>query len=545
MLVHWKSLIGFGLVFWILLCVTDFLGGKSRSYHMIDDEDLILINNLKRHESSHEIKVLKFGWRLALWNFIAFAISLVFCSFAKIVFWFFWKIFIYSKAKYPVNSIEIPNSARSSSNHSKIPVMMKYSPKNLRSSDTNLKLKAKINADVSCPNLSAPSRSPSVISQCKSENLPKCRTLYKNNRIFSADENETETFESQADHQCKKLREEIAKLQSTSLKEHAALSRKLEAITKEKKEVSKLLAVAQKENRAAKKQIEELLQEKGVLIKKLENASKEFKSNIKTKKVALAKLEEVTANVESLKQQLEQATRDKEILENKLKVLGNEYEKLQERLILSNQQNFFNNENRPEREFGESEETIESKQGPAGGRENIQLSMKETQNDFESVSQTELDMKKIQVKIKQLERNLENFNNKTEVGFSNGEQDESEISLSIIENNSEFQMKTEDDTDFSDYHISNSPRLRLWRGRAGEVIQTLASKVNEKVRFLHNIRESGETELDEYSSQESLDDSRCPTRIVSSSVAFQKFLKGLQPCDNMRRQFESQCDLIF
>lgn len=100
---------------------------------------------------------------------------------------------------------------------------------------------------------------------------------------------------------CSKLREELHRLQTTSLKEHAALSRKLDSVNKEKKEISRQLAVAQKENRAAKQQLEELLQEKASLLKKLENATKEFKFNTKTKKFALARLEEVTGNVEELR----------------------------------------------------------------------------------------------------------------------------------------------------------------------------------------------------------------------------------------------------
>lgn len=109
------------------------------------------------------------------------------------------------------------------------------------------------------------------------------------------------SIEQQLEIQCKRLREELHRLQTTSLKEHAVLSRKLESVNTEKKELVKELAVAQKENRAAKQQLEELLQEKTALVKKLENATKEFKCNTKTKKVALAKLEEVTNNVEDLR----------------------------------------------------------------------------------------------------------------------------------------------------------------------------------------------------------------------------------------------------
>ncbi|KAG5872140.1 hypothetical protein JTB14_003478 [Gonioctena quinquepunctata] len=323
-----------------------------------------------------------------------------------------------------------------------------------------------------------------------------------------------------------------------SLKERAMLSQKLEGITKEKKELSKSLAVTQKENRAAKQQLEELLQEKGVLIKKLENATKEFKSNIKSKKLALAKLEEVTSNVENLKQQLEQVTRDKEILENKLKVLEKEYEKLQERVILSNPQNFSNQEQRPERDVDarNNEEGEECRQNQADNE--LSSSTEDMKTNLGSVSQTEMDMKKIQVKIKQLEKNLEIFNSKPDIPRG-----ESDLSLSLVGNISESQVKTEDENDFSDYPFTNSPRLRYWGGKAGDVLQTLAAKVNDKVRFLDRIRETGETGPEENSSQESLDEANCSTRIVSSSIAFQNFLKSLQP--NMRRQFRTHCDSIF
>lgn len=74
--------------------------------------------------------------------------------------------------------------------------------------------------------------------------------------------------------------------------------------------------------------------------------------------------------------------------------------------------------------------------------------------------------------------------------------------------------------------------------------------MNEKVRYLHNIHEirpEESTEIDEYdpSLQESLDDINPPKRIVSSSLAFQNFLRSLQPGECIRRQFLSQSDIRF
>lgn len=143
------------------------------------------------------------------------------------------------------------------SNLSKIPIIIKSTSSRL--SDSHLKVKAKMNSDGSCPNL-LPRRSPSNMSPPSSLSAPKCQTLYKNSKIFSADGEGK--FSRHLENQCNRLREEMAKMQANSLKEHAMLSRKIEAISREKKELSKQISLFQKENRAAKQQIEELLQEK-------------------------------------------------------------------------------------------------------------------------------------------------------------------------------------------------------------------------------------------------------------------------------------------
>lgn len=132
--------------------------------------------------------------------------------------------------------------------------------------------------------------------------------------------------------QCAKLREEMITLQANSLKEHAALSRKLDSVSREKRDLYRQLTIAQKENRGAKQQLGELLAEKSLLVKRLECASREFKLNTKSKKAALARLEEAQTTIARLKQEVERVTTEKEILENKFKVLDAEYKSLKERL---------------------------------------------------------------------------------------------------------------------------------------------------------------------------------------------------------------------
>lgn len=111
--------------------------------------------------------------------------------------------------------------------------------------------------------------------------------------------------------------------QSNSLKEHSALSRRLEHVAREKRDLCRQLVTLQKENRSAKQQLEGLIDEKELLLKRLHCASKEFRDNTKSRKLALAKLEEAEVIITELKEQLKLATSEKDILEQKIKILDN------------------------------------------------------------------------------------------------------------------------------------------------------------------------------------------------------------------------------
>lgn len=71
--------------------------------------------------------------------------------------------------------------------------------------------------------------------------------------------------------------------------------------------------------------------------------------------------------------------------------------------------------------------------------------------------------------------------------------------------------------------------------------------MHDRARFLENIKERCEstqgTDVEDLS--ESMEDIRHPRRIVSSSAAFQNFLKGLHSSESIKRQFGSQSDLYF
>lgn len=132
------------------------------------------------------------------------------------------------------------------------------------------------------------------------------------------------------------MKEELLAVQAASLKEHAMLSRKLEAVLREKRELSKQLAIANKENRAAKQQLDELLSEKTNFLRKLETATKQLKANNKTKKLAFVKLEESQTLIANLKQQLDEVSKEKEELERKIISLEEEIDRLKVEVEINN-----------------------------------------------------------------------------------------------------------------------------------------------------------------------------------------------------------------
>lgn len=143
----------------------------------------------------------------------------------------------------------------------KIPIVVKHN--NPQLSDTHIEIKPKVHADVSCPNLLMLNKSQSTLSNhTEPITSAKCQTIFENDKLFPSRTAEDLKFNKILENQCTKLREEIAKLQASSIKERAILNKKIDALVKEKKELSKHLAFSQKENRGAKQELEELLQEK-------------------------------------------------------------------------------------------------------------------------------------------------------------------------------------------------------------------------------------------------------------------------------------------
>ncbi|XP_030766996.1 probable kinetochore protein NDC80 isoform X2 [Sitophilus oryzae] len=555
MKVCWKALVGYGFVFWIVLCITDLLGITNVHKYSKEFDELyekpLIVQNLKKTVEPHlnkvEFRGVKFGWTLLVWNLVTFCISIVICSIGRSVVWSVWEIFRNYKNKMIYSRQQFNNSqyTRIVTSGSKIPIIVRQQL--MRSSDTILQkseISSKVTIDKSCPNLLI-RRSGSNLSTATDFAGNGYRS-FRHSHCYNGGSGLS--TEQQLHSQCLKLKDDLHRLQASSLKEHAVLSRKIDALTKDKREMTKQLTVVQKENRAATQQLEELIEEKATLLKKLETAAKDFKTNTKTKKLALAKLEEVNNNIEDLRQQLEQVTRDKEILEKKLRLLETEYNKLHERYIQAQQNSYrrSHDDNLPERdESGSKAQTTVIEKLSFCADNSIPPT--KTVNVLASVSQTEFDMKIIQEKIKQLERNLENLN----VGCDNFEnyrgpdQLESDLSESIIEPTTDSLNRVEGSrSTFSGYSSNNSPRLKYWSEKVSGLIgnshnqfskiHALASRVQEKAKQFGSIKLSeGDSTLEEDSSQS---DERVPKRLVSSSIAFKNFLKSLNNIDTVNNQ---------
>ncbi|XP_050312502.1 uncharacterized protein LOC126747745 [Anthonomus grandis grandis] len=512
MKVYWKALFGYGFVFWIILCLTDLLGVTHLNKYKENLDDLYeqpwAMQHLENKLDGFHYGGMQFGWSLLLWNTLTFIISMLVCSFIRSSVLLFRSLCKSYKAPEvpPLNQYE-------NKSLSKIPVLVNKAL--TRNSDTTLlPLRTNYSKELSCPNLLCRASGSSA-------SVSTCRTLFRKDIYFCAPSGLSQ--EDQLEKQCKRLKQELHRLQTVSLKEHAILSRKLEAIVKERNELSRQFSVSKKENRAAKQQLEELLLEKGQLLKKLENAAKEFKSNTKTKKLALAKLEEVSGTAEELRQQLEQVSRDKEILDKKLKLLESEYNKLHERFIAS-QQKLYDEENLPERD--------ENCVKPA--------------KVLASVSQTEVDMRNIQEKIKRLEKNLENLN------CGSVDLLASELSLSFDNNSaSDSQNKHSSWTNYSLLSSGSTPRQTgYWSDKVADLISRnkrqfakiheLAVKMQEKTGWLGG-RPEEEEEVEVSSDSEDAE----PKRMVSSSLAFKNFLKSLNKLDAAKKEQPSSNSEVY
>ncbi|KAK9876955.1 hypothetical protein WA026_015989 [Henosepilachna vigintioctopunctata] len=408
-------------------------------------------------------------------------------------------------------------------------IKTKLDPIPSTTSETVIKVKKVPTTESSCPNLSSP---------CKGQLDQSCQTIF-HAPIFTKQE---QTLKSE----CAKLREEVLSVRSTSLKEHALLSRKLDSMAKEKREISKRLGVVQKENQVAKHQLDEMMEERKSLQKRLDNATKEFRVNTKTKKVALAKLEEISATVDDLKRQLEQVTRDKQILQGKLEMLRNEYEQIQERMRMMqlkearmcNDRSIAMDTDRAERdETRKDEEKLNIEESTCESSQCSLIHNLSKESIFLPyvISQTEVDMKNIQTKILQLENSLKEFTSKSDSACEIGDiTNESKLEMKKILSLNEPERLEELSNDI----LSRTGSDVTCRKTYDEIkVDMLRSALKEKIRVLENIKEKGddssvtfgfsETTFGDEDLDKSSEENISASRIVSNSEAFQRFLKSI------------------
>ncbi|KAK4876141.1 hypothetical protein RN001_012563 [Aquatica leii] len=190
--------------------------------------------------------------------------------------------------------------------------------------------------------------------------------------------------------QCAKLRDEMIAIQSTSLKEHATISKKLEIALREKRELCKRLNAINRESNAARQQVEQLLSEKCSLLERLECATKEFKHNTKCKKTALAKLEESQVSVALLMKEIENYRNEKNALEDKLKKLNMENQHLKDCITY----------------YEHSRNTVEDTNVVKEQEKSINTFQEAMRND-ENLSQSHKDVQRVQKRLLDLEKSLD------------------------------------------------------------------------------------------------------------------------------------------
>ncbi|XP_019873847.1 uncharacterized protein LOC109601984 [Aethina tumida] len=496
MYIKWKTLFTLGIAFWFILSWTDVLSSQKyqNGFACIETKP----QNIKTKSY--------FGYALSLifWNMLTFIGSGILCAFAKRVCTNAWKMYTYHQNEEALFETVQKTSKCSRSSSSRIPVLVSNSICPIKPQD-DVKEEKPIDTSDQAIN----DQSTQIISQISQRKYDILQV------------------------KCVKLREEIMQLQTNSMKEQAQMQKRLDLITKDKRELAKQLTMTQKENRAAKQQLEELLQEKFLLHQRLENATTEFKNNTKSKKVALAKLEEVTCNVENLKRQLEQVSRDKEILENKLSILQKEYEKLQERVLLY-QSAAETDVYPPERDTNQEYLKDMDKEKQESNDNSLMPS---------SLSQTELDMEKVQMKINALEENLKNYNPyTTRLSLPPGKEQDSiweasatwesvpnnnasDISISGDSNRDDGFSQTDENTETVDDSLSENAKESSY-----QVSPNLApNSVLSNIRGAHSFGY-----LSSDNAGDTSDDNAEPKRIVSNSLAFQKFMKNLSQPDTPR-----------
>ncbi|XP_045474366.1 intracellular protein transport protein USO1-like isoform X2 [Harmonia axyridis] len=537
MYVYWKPLLLLGFLFWIALFSTDvfrkhkiFQSSVPEPPHSFAPTKKTTVEEKKSSstvylEATSSDKLSSdLGLTMVFVNIVIFLVSLLFCSIAKFVATIICKYLRKSEVQSPILEKSAPVETCPIGDVIKDPIPFEEIP----CGDRILRTTTGSNTEL------------------RESADQICQTIFHSAVPLK--------YDQALRAECSRLREELLTVQSNSIKEHALLSRKLDAMAKEKRDLNKRLNVILKENNVAKVEINGLLEDKKILQKRLDSATKEARLNTKTKKVALAKLEEISASVEDLKRQLEQVTRDKEILQGKLHVLRNEYEKLQERLrTMQIREASRMNEVRAtniEIEKAEKDENVAESTNVKLNDEQLtgdnsqsslnRLMSKESVFLPYVISQTEIDMKNIQMKILQLEKSMKGFDSKTNMleEISRFEND-TELDLGSSLNKSSDEAEKLDDRLSSVLAKMKATRDDLSNKKTYDEIkvETLRSALKQKIKILETMKERGDessrtgcmseaTTIGDDEFEMSSEEASSP-RFLSNSQAFQKFLKHI------------------
>ncbi|KAF5272196.1 hypothetical protein FQA39_LY01278 [Lamprigera yunnana] len=300
--VKWKLLLGFGTIFWVLLCLHDMYTIDSvTEFYYPDHGEHKWLSTVPKEEINaepvlevvvDETLLIKKGYTLMdcviFWNVLIFITTITLCLIRKVT-------NDYLKLRSKENGLfhQTLFDVVKKSNSSKIPVL-------------------------------SSSKSTFNISAENSE------STFKSNSNASLKSGDSDKPARDVAKETLKHRNDVVTMRAISITEHAVVSKKLENVSREKRELARKLKTANRETHAARNQVEQLLSEKCSLLERLQCATKEFRENTKSKKNALAKLEKSQGNVTALMQELDKLKAEKANLEIKIKEIDMENRQLKE-----------------------------------------------------------------------------------------------------------------------------------------------------------------------------------------------------------------------
>ncbi|CAH1134214.1 unnamed protein product [Ceutorhynchus assimilis] len=571
--IGWSTLIGYGIIFWVFLCLTDLLGPPYTDVITVKEiEELCRKPDLNQPEFTTSQLFIVIG------NSLLVMLTMVLCTMFIITSRIAWSIFSKCRNKEPFSKTCSLNQYPEQASSRNIPVSSSNKNVEVQTKVDNLLKRYGRNLDVTaktsktcllneCPtekvessrkipfiwdqspnkNGDVQKSCPNLVAKRSGNNLETidhtaktCRSLYRTN--LSIPENGDLGTEEQLNIECETLKEEMHRVQNFSIKEHSYLSRNLVDALKENKELTKQIVVLTNENTIFKKQIRYLFQQREMLTQELELAKVQFQSFLEKSQAVEAKFKQFSDNIENLKKNLVQAFENHKVLEYNLLVSDIEIIKLNSRvtkMLIRWQQPLSSELDYRTKQLLE----IDDKNG-SYVRKNMAISCGEckknptqcTDPNQNAVTRSAMDIMKIKEKLKELEEHFENLASTSDDDNSSRNSLEPKVTLSgtaigslktneIQEKLNKLEKNARNLTRVSDKYDQNSTKSSDDHDNTNTTYATM--EIQDPIRIhLAKCKQFGNMRTG--STPNFIQE---PKRLVSSSIAFNNFMKNLNKFD--------------